>query len=280
MNERTATRDTGRDRTLGGTVRVVTALAASCLLLTGCDAAVGIPGDETTAAPRPSGTATTPGPAAVPEPGSPVAAGAAVARWAADLRGRGTAGLAADCWAMAPDRIESEYAEPGPILEALTRDPVDHGDTTRWTSATVTLVVTDADTVDGYACPYVFPAGAAVEFTEADAIHTVRRFLARMIGDPVHTGDVENAYPLVCSTDTATWDPYGTGRPGIAPMAAAASKLPGIKKFADRSIRAEWPRDGYLTVTAGVTSTAGVAKKQTFTLKSGNQGYCIGDVSG
>lgn len=279
MQNRTRTAVGARARSRGP-LRVAAGLAASCLLLTGCDSAVGLPGDPP-GAESATATTTVAAAAAVPEPGSPVAAGAAVARWAADLRGAaGPEQLAAGCWAIAPDRVAAMYAEPGPILDALTRDPEEYGDTTRWTTASVTLVVTDSDTLDGYACPYVFPADGTIEFADADAVHTVRRYLARMTGDPVHTDDTENAYPLVCSTDTATWDPYGSGKPGIAPMAAAASKLPGIRKFADQSIRAEWPRDGYLTVTAGVTGTTGVAKKQTFTLKSGNQGYCIGDVSG
>lgn len=275
--DRTAACGPGRAGLLGRVVTVASGLTTACLLVAGCDSAVGLPADPTGHTGTSVATSTTPVP---PAPGSPEAARVAVERWAADLRGNGIGGLTTACWAMAPSNIATMYADPAPIFDALTRPAADAGDTTVWRNDAVTVVATDADTADGYACPHVFTAGSAIEFNDADARHTVRRYLSRMIGDPVHTDDVESAYPLVCSAADRTWDPNNSGRPGVPPMAAAAGKLPGIRKFADESIKSEWPRSGYITVTVPVTSSTGVAKKQTFTLKSGNQGYCIGDVSG
>ncbi|MFE9582891.1 hypothetical protein ACFYO1_41420 [Nocardia sp. NPDC006044] len=131
----------------------------------------------------------------------------------------------------------------------------------------------------GYACPRVATAGADIEYNEADARHTVRRYLARFVGTPLDAADKEGTYPLVCKASPATWDPAGTGKAISAPLADNPGKLTGATKFADQEISSERLRGDYLAVEVPVTNSAGVTKTRTFTLTSGPQGYCIGDVS-
>ncbi|MBL1073331.1 hypothetical protein JK358_02865 [Nocardia sp. 2] len=243
---------------------------AAALLLTGCDAAVGIPGDapEQAAAPAPSAA-----------PGAPEPSVAAIGRWAADLRAGSLDELENRCWTMAPGNVRDMYDTPGPILEAIDEPGVRSGSVFVWRSAAVTVVARDRDVAAGYACPHVFASGDEIAFNAADARHTVRRFLARAVGAPLDSADVESSYPLVCAAERS-WDPDENGKSVVPPMAAGARTMTGIRSFTDESIKSEWPYDEYITVSVPVTTASGVRKKQTFTLKSGSDGYCIGDVSG
>ncbi|WP_330184060.1 hypothetical protein OHB26_10870 [Nocardia sp. NBC_01503] len=251
-------------------------VAAACLTLTGCDSVVGIPGDEDDAGDRVVSSSSVTSSAPAPRSGTP--AQIAVDAWAADLREHGEAALETRCWSMAPRNMRARYAEPQPILDALARPGVHSGTNTVWKSGAITVVVTDRDAASGYACPRVVPTGGEA-FNDADARHTVRRYLSRAIGDPVDPADRESAYPLVCTLQPG-WDPDGTGAPGTPPLAVNPGKSGAVKSFVDESINSEWPRESYITVTVPVVTTAGISKKQTYTLKSGDEGYCIGDVSG
>ncbi|WP_369633455.1 hypothetical protein [Nocardia sp. JMUB6875] len=277
---RTALRERLRKGLLG------TLMIGAACLGGGCDSRVGIEGTdwhadsgnpaETSADTQTTTAATTDGVGAVP--GQPEAA-VAVARWAADLRGRGLDEIADRCWTMAPRNVRSMYADPQPILDALAGAGAHSGTTAVWQNAAVTVTAQDRDIATGYACPHVVPTGGEGGFNDADARHTVRRFLSRSTGKPLDPADREDAFPLVCAAGR-TWDPEGTGKPANVPLAVNPSKPGTVKTFVDESIKSEWPRGGYITVSVPVTTGTGNQTKQIYTLKSGSEGYCIGDVSG
>ncbi|MVU79761.1 hypothetical protein GPX89_21270 [Nocardia sp. ET3-3] len=252
----------------------------------GCDSHVGIEGtdwhaDSGDAAQTVTDTRTAPA-AAIggvgSVPGRPEAA-AAVARWAADLRGRGLDELAGRCWTMAPRNVHAMYAEPQTILDALAGPGSISENAVTWQNTEVIVTAQDRDIATGYACPHVYPTGGEAGFNDADARHTVRRFLSRATGNPLDPADREDAYPLICAAGR-TWDPDGTGKPSNVPLAVNPSKPGTVKTFVDQSIKSEWPRGGYITVSVPVTTGTGNQTKQIYTLKSGSEGYCIGDVSG
>ncbi|MEV6096298.1 hypothetical protein [Nocardia sp. NPDC051981] len=262
-----------------------TLIVGAACLAGGCDSKAGIEGTDFGAdLDMSSATSSSPSPIAAVSggvgaaPGKPDAA-PAVARWAADLQGRGLDELAGLCWTMAPPNIQSMYAEPQAIIDALAGPGVSSGQSVTWQNAEVTVTAQDRDIATGYACPHVYPTGGELSFNAADARHTVRRFLSRSMGRPLHPTDREDAYPLVCAAGR-TWDPDGSGKPATAPLAANPSKPGAVRTFVDQSIKSEWPRGGYITVSVPVTTAAGDQTKQIYTLKSGSEGYCIGDVSG
>ncbi|MEC3914064.1 hypothetical protein [Nocardia sp. CDC160] len=265
---------------------VGTVLSIAACVGAGCDSRVGIEGTDwhadAGAATEPSvdtqaATATaTEGVGAVP--GKPEAA-VAVARWAADLRGHGVDGLADRCWTMAPGNVRTMYADPQAVLVALAGPGVHSGSASTWQNGILTVTAQDRDIASGYACPRVFTTGGDIGFNDADARHTVRRFLSRAVGRPLDPSDREDAYPLVCAAGR-TWDPDGSGKPANAPLAVNPSKPGTVRTFVDESIKSEWPRGGYITVSVPVTTGTGNQTKQIYTLKSGSEGYCIGDVSG
>ncbi|MEU4339671.1 hypothetical protein AB0H00_00165 [Nocardia sp. NPDC023852] len=266
------------------------------VLLTGCDSAVGIPDDS---APRVTAHGTTP-PAVVPigappststlppvpadappvgaVPGLPAAA-AAVQRWAADLTSDTIAETQAKCWTIAPRNVADMYENQQAILTALAQPGTSTQDMAVWKSPTTTVAVDRTAVETGYACPRVAIAGADIEYNDADARHTVRRYLARFAGAPLDPADKEGAYPLICAAAPATWDPTGTGRPVSAPLADNQGRLTGTTKFSDQEIRSEQLRTNYIAVLVPVTDSSGVTQTRTFTLLSGPDGYCIGDVS-
>ncbi|WP_280499033.1 hypothetical protein [Nocardia cyriacigeorgica] len=275
------------------------AAIAGAALLAGCDSASGIPGDD------PSGsnsiTATTP-PAAIPDrtppattpaappipadappvgavPGVPEAA-PAVQRWAVDLESKTIAQLQTTCWTLPPLTVADMYADPQPVLAALARPGTVTDDVITWRSSAGTTVTVDrAAVASGYACPRVFPAGAEPGYDDADARHTVRRYLARLIGKPLDPSDQEGTHPLICTANPANWDPQGTGSPLPAPLANNPGRLTGTTAFADQQISSQALRAGYVAVQVPVTNSSGVTQTRTFTLREGSDGYCIGDVS-
>ncbi|MEU7763583.1 hypothetical protein AB0B25_00435 [Nocardia sp. NPDC049190] len=263
--------------------------------MTGCDSVVGIPDDNApiaaaptttpTAAPTttpPSTTALPPIPADAPPVGAvsglPAAADA-VRRWAADLESGTTAELQAKCWTIAPRNVADMYDNQQGIRTALAQPGTAARDTVTWKSATTTVVVHRAEVDTGYACPRVASAGADIEYNDADARHTVRRYLARFVGDPLDPSDQESDHPLVCKASPASWDPSGTGQPTSAPLATSQGTLTGTTGFADQELRSEQLGANYIAVLVPVTNASGVTQTRTFTLLSGPDGYCIGDVS-
>ncbi|WP_147471481.1 hypothetical protein [Nocardia stercoris] len=179
------------------------------------------------------------------------------------------------CWSLAPHDVDTMYTDKQPILAALAVPGVDDGSTVTWKGPAVTLVVTHRDIAAGYACPRVFQAGTEPGFTDADARHTVRRYLSRLTGSPVDPADTEDAFPLTC---TSGWDPTGTGSPITPPLVKNPEKLTAVQSFDDQSLSSETLRTDYAQVSATVTTAAGT-KEHTFTLHAGEQGYCIGDVT-
>lgn len=266
-------------------------------LLAACDSKVGIKGtDYDTGEPAParpssSSSPAAPTPAAAPgelsvtvtlKTRDPEAADA-LTRWAMDLQQLPTPALERRCWTMAPRNVETMYADKQAILAALTQPGTDDGTAITWKSPAtaadgVTVVAERADIATGYACPRVFPAGTEPGFDDADARHTVRRYLARLSGSPLDPADRPGSYPLVCAASPATWDPTGTGRPTAPPLATEPDKLTGVQSFVDQSITSRSVRGDYIAVSVPVTTAAG-RQDRTFTLRSGEQGYCIGDVS-
>ncbi|WP_280351452.1 hypothetical protein [Nocardia abscessus] len=263
--------------------------------VTGCDSVVGIPDESapqaavrTTppaavpAAAPPSTSALPPVPADAPPVGAVAglpAAAPAVQRWAADLQTRTVAELQEKCWTIAPKNVADMYANPQAILAALTQPGTTVDNTVVWTNATTTVAVDRAEVATGYACPRVATAGAEIAYNDADARHTVRRYLSRFVGTPLDTADKEGDYPLICKASPATWDPKGTGRPSPAPLANNQGALTGATEFADQQIRSEQVNTEYIAVLVPVTNSSGVTQTRTFTLRSGPEGYCIGDIS-
>jgi hypothetical protein len=268
--------------------------ATSVFLIAGCDSTVGIPGDEparaavpsttpSAAVPRtPTTSALPPVPANAPSvgavPGLPTAA-PAIQRWAADLQTDTTAELQAKCWTMAPGNVTDMYENKQAILNALAQPGTVTEGIVTWKSRTTTVTVDKAVTDTGYACPRVVPVGTETVHNDADARHTVRRYLSRFVGDPLDPSDKEGTYPLICKASPAAWDPTGSGTPTAAPLANNPGKLTGVTKFAGQEIRSERLRADYITVVVPVTNSSGVTQTRTFTLSESTEGYCIGDVS-
>ncbi|WP_309234662.1 hypothetical protein [Nocardia sp. XZ_19_385] len=284
-------RNTQRDRraSLSGLA------VAGAFLLAGCDSVAGIPGDEP--GPVVSQAHTTP-PAAIPAPVTPTLApppadappvGAvpgvpeaapALQRWAADLSSKTLAELQDKCWIIPPRSAQEMYADEATILEALAKPGTATKNTVTWKSADATVTAERDAVTSGYACPRVFPAGAQVGYDDADARHTVRRYLSRFVGSPLDPADKEGDYPLLCNANPASWDPNGTGKPIPAPLFNNSGRLTGTTKFADQQIGSERLRGDYIAVTVPVTNSSGATQTRTFTLVEQPEGYCIGDVSG
>ncbi|MEV0249880.1 hypothetical protein AB0H76_24985 [Nocardia sp. NPDC050712] len=267
---------------------------AAVFLLAGCDSVSGIPGDEPRSVAAP--VRTTP-PAAIPAPATatlapppadapPVGAVAgvpeaapALQRWAADLRSKTVAELQDRCWSIPPKSAQDMYADEAAVLAALAKPGTAAKNTLTWKDSETTVTVERDAVASGYACPRVFAAGTEPGYDDADARHTVRRYLSRFVGTPLDPADTEGDYPLVCSASPAAWDPTGTGKPVPAPLFNNPGRLTGTTKFADQQISSERLRGDYIAVTVPVTNSSSVTQTRTFTLVEQPEGYCIGDVS-
>ncbi|WP_433626310.1 hypothetical protein [Nocardia sp. CA-120079] len=268
------------------------------VLLTGCDSVSGIPGDEPerTSGPTTSTQAAaiaTTAPMAVAQafavpvgavPGLPGATDA-VARFGAALAGSTPAELRSKCWMLAPGNVADMATAQTAILKALAQPATTTQNTVTWQNAGTTVafdrdeLVAATKNSSQIACPWVAQDGADAGPNEADARHTVRRYLSRFVGTPLDPADKEGTYPLVCKASPANWDPSGTGSPTAPPLANNPGRLTGTTKFTDQEIRSERLRAGYVSVEVPVTNSSGVTQTRTFTLTAGNEGYCIGDVS-
>ncbi|MEU0502052.1 hypothetical protein [Nocardia sp. NPDC005998] len=285
-------------RTRRALLAITTGLAlTSAVLLTGCDSVSGIPGDEP---PNTSAKTTTPS-AAIPTTATQALAqtfsvpvgevrgvsGAAdvVSRFGAALERATPAELQSKCWMMAPGNVSDMSADKKTILTAIAEPATVTKNSVSWQNAGTTISFDRAAIESGIknsnqtVCPWVAQDGADPGPNEADARHTVRRYLARFVGTPLDPSDKEGTYPLVCKASPANWDPTGTGSPTSAPLANNPGRLTGITKFTDQEIRSERLRAGYVTVEVPVTNSSGVTQTRTFTLTEGSEGYCIGDVS-
>ncbi|WP_327094707.1 hypothetical protein OIE68_32065 [Nocardia vinacea] len=288
-----------RERDRRGLVAIMGGLVLTgAVLLTGCDSVSGIPGDEpkqtsaptTTAMSAAIPTTTTKVLAqafAVPVGEVPGLAGAAdvAARFGAVLAGSTPAELRSKCWMMAPGNVADMATEQKAVLSALAQPATTTQNTVTWQNAGTTVafdrneVVAATKNSSQIVCPWVAQDGAEAGPNEADARHTVRRYLSRFVGTPLDPADKEGTYPLVCKASPANWDPSGTGSPTAPPLANNPGRLTGTTKFTDQEIRSERLRAGYVTVEVPVTNSSGVTQTRTFTLTAGNAGYCIGDVS-
>ncbi len=259
--------------------------------VSGCDSRVGIEGTDYDSGDTTSSAAAPEAPAPAAETSVTIAlenrdpaAADALTRWAIDLQELPTPSLVNKCWTMAPRNVETMYADKQAILGALAEPGADDGTSITWKGPAapgrtgVTVVAQRSDIATGYACPRVFPSGTDAAFTDADARHTVRRYLARATGKPLDPADREATHPLLCTAAT-TWDPTGSGSSATPPLAAEPDKFAGARSFVDQSITSDQLRRGYLTVSAPVTGAAGVQQERTFTVRETEQGYCIGDVS-
>ena len=257
-----------------------------------CDSQSGIPTDADPT-PRSTEAPVTPqSPPATPKsqtttasaPAAPVgsvpgnaAATTALQPWIDDLV-TDPAAARAKCWTIAPLNTSSMYADKAAILAAAAQPGRDGQFAVTWTGPTQTVSVRRSEIASGYACPYVYPTGTQFAYNDADARHTVRRYLARLTSKPVDPADVENRYPLICD-NAATWDPAGTGAPGVAPLREDPNALTGVTGYVDSELTSQPGRLDYTTVSAPVTA-AGVTTNKTFTLRVGANGYCIGEISG
>ncbi|GAA5047110.1 hypothetical protein [Nocardia callitridis] len=272
---------------------------ASTVLTSGCDSVSGVPdanstpahSDEHTTteravskivAPQPVEPALPPVSADAPPvgavPGLPEAA-PALQRWATDLTTGSSTDLQAKCWDIAPQNVTDMYADEEVVLAALAQPGVVSENTVTWRSATTTVTAERSAVDTGYACPRVATAGAEVAYNDADARHTVRRYLSRLIGKPLDPSDTEILHPLVCKATPVAWDPTGTGQPTPPPLATNPGVLTGTTAFADQQIRSAWLRADYMSVDVPVTNAAGIQQNRTFTVTADTEGYCIGAVT-
>ncbi|WP_433197306.1 hypothetical protein ACQP1G_00640 [Nocardia sp. CA-107356] len=268
----------------------------SAVLLTGCDSVSGIPGDEPAHTPAQTTTPSAAMPTtprivadalAVPVgdvPGLPGAA-AVASRFGAVLAGSTPTELQSKCWMMAPGNVTDMSADKKAILTALAQPATATQRTVTWQNAGTTVSF-DRNAIESgiknstqTVCPWMAQDGADPGPNEADARHTVRRYLSRFVGAPLDPSDKEGTYPLVCKASPANWDPTGTGSPASAPLANNPGRLTGLTKFTDQEIRSERLRADYVAVEVPVTNSSGVTQTRTFTLTEGSDGYCIGDVS-
>ncbi|MEV0078753.1 hypothetical protein AB0H58_20325 [Nocardia neocaledoniensis] len=280
-------------------------LTVTAALIAGCDSVSGIPGDDpapagtaspTTSAttatqaiapgePAPTGASTTtlpPLPADAPQVGAVAGddeAVTAVRRWAADLRTDSVTELQDKCWTIPPRTVADMYADPQSILAALSQPGTATADAVTWRTRTTTVTVDRESIATGYACGRVFAAGVEPGYDEADARHTVRRYLARATGKPLNAADIEPDHPLTCKASPATWDPEGTGNPTAAPLARDSGKVGNVTSFTAEELRSEQIRGDYLEVQVPVTTSPGGTRNRTFTVVATADGYCIGDVT-
>ncbi|MGW6727217.1 hypothetical protein ACWF9G_15060 [Nocardia sp. NPDC055029] len=283
-------------------VALAAGLTVAAALIAGCDSVSGIPGDDpapagtTTAAPTTTSTATqaiapgepaptgatTPLPADAPQVGAvPGAADAvtAVRRWAVDLKTGTIAELQDKCWTIPPRTVTDMYADPQAILDALSRPGTATADTVTWRNRTTTVTVERESVATGYACGRVFAAGVEPGYDEADARHTVRRYLARAAGKPLDPADIEATHPLTCEATLTTWDPQGTGNPAAPPLTGDSAKVGNVTSYAGEELRSDQVRGDYLAVHVPVTTSPGGTRTRTFTVAPTGEGYCIGDVT-
>lgn len=277
---------------------LVTGLTVTAALVAGCDSVSGIPGDPveatttastTSAAPATTATqAIAPGEPApnssLPADAPPVGAVAghadavtAVRRWAADLQTG--ADLRAKCWTIPPATVTEIYADPQSVLAALAGPGTATADTVTWRNRTVTVTVDRESVASGYACGRVSAAGVEPGYDDADARHTVRRYLARATGKPLDKADIEADHPLTCKASPANWDPEGTGNPVAAPLTGDSGKVGNVTSYAEDELRSEQVRGDYLAVHVPVTTAPGGTRTRTFTVVATAEGYCIGDVT-
>ncbi|MBY6410596.1 hypothetical protein HQ346_05055 [Rhodococcus sp. BP-252] len=263
-------------------------LSVAVLALTACggDGQQGLP-TETQSAPTTEDTTTTtqptttvappPGPAVGEVAGNPEAA-SALRAFLVDLEAGGVPAVAPTCWTIPPSEVPQQYADVPAILDAAAAPGVDGPATVTWSGPAVTLSVARTDAASGYACPRVAPAGAGPVFSDADATYTVARYLGRFTGSPVSPGDLEGDFPLVCA-DVPTWDPQGTGAPTVPPLVNNPGRLTGSASYNPDSVYVAAVNGIYTTVYADVTDVSGFEQNRVFTLASGPNGYCIGDVA-
>lgn len=276
---------------------------AGALLGTGCDSVSGIQdeyADPPAVVEAPAGTIapTTalsglpvvgpgtadlpPVPADAPEVGAVAGmpeAGPALRRFAADLAAGDTTALQARCWMIPPLTTADMYADNTGVLATLSGPGTLADDRITWSDDTYTLTVETTTVESGYACPRVHAAGTEPAYDTADARHTVRRYLARLVGEPLDAADREDTYPLVCRATPANWDPEGTGSPVPAPLANKPGALTGTTAFADQEISSEQVGPGYIAVRVPVTNASGVTRSRVFTVTETTDGHCIGDVT-
>ncbi|MFE3542150.1 hypothetical protein ACFXK0_04150 [Nocardia sp. NPDC059177] len=277
------------------TSALVAGLTVTAALLAGCDSVSGIPEDPAPADTSTTSTTTTPAPASIapttttqplpadaPQvgavPGEPDAV-TAVRRWAADLETGTVADLQAKCWTIPPRTVAEMYADPQTVLAALTGPGTATADTITWRTGATTVTVEREAVDSGYACGRVFAAGVEPGYDDADARHTVRRYLARAVGKPLDPADIEASHPLTCKADPATWDPEGTGNPTAPPLTGDSGKVGNVTSYTAEELRSEQVRGDYLAVHVPVTTATGGTRNRTFTLVPTAEGYCIGDVT-
>ncbi|MFF2394362.1 hypothetical protein [Nocardia sp. NPDC058114] len=280
---------------------LVTGLTVAAALVAGCDSVSGIPGDpvettttaSTTAAAAPTTTATQAIAPGEPAPNSPLPADApqvgavaghadavtAVRRWAADLQTGTVKELQDNCWTIPPATVAEMYADPQAVLAALATPGSATADTVTWRNRTVTVTVDRESVASGYACGRVSAAGVEPGYDDADARHTVRRYLARATGKPLNAADIEADHPLTCKASPASWDPEGTGNPIAAPLTGDSGKVGNVTSYTGEELRSEQVRGDYLAVHVPVTTSPGGTRTRTFTVVATAEGYCIGDVT-
>ncbi|MFD3705480.1 hypothetical protein ACFWUP_20265 [Nocardia sp. NPDC058658] len=279
---------------------LVAGLTVAAALVTGCDSVSGIPGDPveieastTTAAPTTATQAIAPGepaptratpplPADAPQVGAVAGnpdAVTAVRRWAADLKTGTLEDLESKCWTIPPNTVAEMYADPQTVLAALTGPATATVDAVTWRNSTTTVTVDRESIASGYACGRVFAAGVEPAYDDADARHTVRRYLARATGKPLDPADIEADHPLTCKASPASWDPQGTGNPVAPPLTGDSGKVGNVTSFAGEELRSEQVRGDYLAVHVPVTTSPGGTRTRTFTVITTAEGYCIGDVT-
>ncbi|MFD6893935.1 hypothetical protein ACFWB0_05195 [Rhodococcus sp. NPDC060086] len=201
------------------------------------------------------------------------AAAEALQAWVNDLVSGND--VTAECWTIAPDRAEAMYSDVDAITAAVQRPGQDGQYAVTWSADGTDVSVLRSEIASGYACPYVHPAGGDI-YTGRDAVYAVERFLGRATGDPVHSDDTEENYPLICP-GREIWDPWGTGSPGAPPLSMVPDALGDVTTFDAESGTFSPLDEVYGSVTIPVVE-AGTARDLVVYVTTASNGYCLGAV--
>ncbi|MGU3581629.1 hypothetical protein ACLBYD_00350 [Rhodococcus sp. C26F] len=93
---------------------------------------------------------------------------------------------------------------------------------------------------------------------------------------PVDPDDTEERYPLVCEA-RGTWDPWGTGNPGVPPLATDPDVLGDLESFDAAAASVTPISEVYTNVTIPIVE-AGTPRDLVVLLTTGSDGYCLGAV--
>jgi hypothetical protein len=192
-------------------------------------------------------------------PGRPEAS-AALQNWVDDLETGFITTLVKNCWTIAPERVETMYAEPGPILDAVAQPGTEGQFAYIWQDDKTRVSIKRSEIASGYACPYVSAIDDRQIYTEADAKYRVFRYLQRSVGNPVSRDDTEANYRLECNDFSD----------------ASRTAIQGVMDYKINSMAVTGKPDNYVVTVD--TLTDGKERKIKITTAIEDEGYCLQSV--